>query len=177
MTSNEKIDWIIRPTTSKDADSIDALLKVCYETLLPNDYDANLLEKALPLISEARPELLTCGTWYLVQHPETGMVVGCGGWADSPTGTTETNVHLRHFATHPDYVRMGIAKGIWDCIRADIIARLGPDTDLEVYSTLTAQLFYESLGFVRIATVHLPLRSDCNFPSVLMRRSGKSLEL
>lgn len=176
--SDEKVQWIIRPTTSEDACAIDSLLKICYETLLPNDYAKDLLEKALPLITRARPELLTCGTWYLVEHPESGAVVGCGGWGESPNDkTTEKSVfHLRHFATHPQYVRQGVANAIWNRIRNDIMSEIGPNTDLEVYSTFTAQPFYNKLGFEPVETVYLPIHPDVSFPSVLMRRRGKSLE-
>lgn len=39
-------------------------------------------------------------------------IVGCGGWTPkSPMG--DDIPHLRHFATDPDYTRMGIAKLIW----------------------------------------------------------------
>lgn len=173
----EKIQWIIRPTTSEDADAIDALLKICYETLLPKDYEADLLEKSLPLITRARPELLTCGTWYLVEHPKDGAIVGCGGWGQSPTDnkTHQSVPHLRHFATHPQYVRQGVGKVIWNRIRDDISSELGPDADLEVYSTFTAEPFYSSLGFEAVETVHLPIHPDFSFPSVLMRRMGQFL--
>lgn len=176
---NERIEWIVRPTTSDDAEAIDNLLKVSYDTLLANDYDAHLLEKALPFITKARTELLTCGTWYLAEHPQDGTVVGCGGWTkNTPMKTSETLKvvpHLRHFATHPQYLRKGIARAIWQQIRNDVIEKCGAETDLEVYSTITAVPFYQSLGFQEKETIDIPLRSDCNFPSVLMERTGKSL--
>lgn len=172
----ETIEWIVRPTTSNDASEIDALLKTCYETLLPKDYNADLMTKSLPLLTKARPELLTCGTWYLVEHPENGAIVGCGGWSQSPTDKTQSVPHLRHFATHPNFVRKGIAKALWNRIRDSILSEMGTDTDLEVYSTFTAEPFYSSLGFEPVETVHLPIHSDFTFPSILMRRTGKSLK-
>ena len=175
--TKETIHWIVRPTTQEDKEAIDALLKICYETLLPKDYDADLLEKSLPLITRARPELLTSGTWYLVEHPVDGTVVGCGGWGQSPTDKTQKSApHLRHFATHPQFVRQGIGKLIWNRIRDDVISKLGPNTDLEVYSTSTAQPFYASLGFEAVETVHLPIHPNFTFPSILMRRTGQSIE-
>lgn len=174
--TKEKVEWIVRPTTSKDAAEIESLLTTCYETLLPKDYDADLLAKALPLITKARPELLTCGTWYLVEHPGNGAAVGCGGWSRSPTNASHSVPHLRHFATHPNYVRQGIGKALWSRIRDDIISELGPITDLEVYSTFTAQPFYASLGFEPVERVQLPIHPDFTFPSILMQRMGQSLE-
>jgi len=174
---NEKIQWVVRPTRSEDSDAINELLKICYETLLPSDYDADVLDKALPLITRARPELLNSGTWYLVEHPKDGTVVGCGGWGHSPTEKTRESVpHLRHFATHPQYVRQGVGKAIWNRILDDIVSELGTGADLEVYSTFTAQPFYVSLGFVPVETVHLPIHPDFTFPSVLMQRTRQCME-
>mmetsp|Transcript_20387 Transcript_20387/g.36986 ORF Transcript_20387/g.36986 Transcript_20387/m.36986 type:complete len:177 (+) Transcript_20387:258-788(+) len=172
----EKIEWVVRPTTTNDACEIDALLKKCYETLLPKDYDADLLTRSLPLLTKARPELLTCGTWYLVEDPESGAIVGCGGWSHSPTDKTHRLPHLRHFATHPNFLRKGIAKALWNRIRDSIVSEMGPDTDLEVYSTFTAEPFYTSLGFEPVETVYLPIHPDFTFPSKLMRRAGQSLK-
>ena len=46
---------------------------------------------------------------------------------------------------------------------------IGPNTTLEVYSTLTAEPFYAALGFLHVERVEIPLR-ECNFTSILMRR-------
>ena len=72
--------WIIRPATTEDSAKIDALLYASYSKLFPMDYSADILDKALPIISKAKPDLLTCGTWYVVEDFSTRELVGCGGW-------------------------------------------------------------------------------------------------
>ena len=113
IPQTERIQWIVRPTTMEDKDSIDQLLRTSYEHLLAKDYDSELLQIALPRLCSARPELLTSSTWYVAEHPQTGALVGCGGW--TPQSPFRENIpHLRHFATHPEYTRQGIARALWD---------------------------------------------------------------
>ena len=175
--SKETIDWIVRPSQLEDADHINSLFQNCYGTLLSKDYDADFLEKALPKICTVRNDLLDCGTWYVVIHPTTNELVGCGGWTpESPRG--ESVPHLRHFATSPTYTRKGIASSLWRRIRTDVCDHFQSSEDempmMEVYSTLTAEPFYKSLGFETIEQLLIPLGDDVSFPSLLMRRKQYS---
>ena len=170
----QRIQWVVRPTTADDKEAADALLLQSYSKLLRKDYDEKFLEVAVPDMSHARPELLTSNSWYVVEHPETRKLVGCGGWTPkSPFG--EDVPHLRHFATHPDHLRQGVGRAIWDrtwndyCEYADQSADDGRK-DMEVLSTITAESFYASLGFQKIKDIVVPIREDCPFPAVLMRR-------
>ena len=114
-TPKERIDWKIRPATLEDQDGVNQLLMDSYKHLLAADYEADFLEVALPLITQGREELLTCGTWYVVQDPRDDNLVGCGGWTFRQPAQTDLKVpHLRHFATRADRTRMGIGKVIWN---------------------------------------------------------------
>lgn len=191
-----RVDWIVRPTTADDGDAVTELLSHCYGTILAQDYSQEILAKALPIIAKANPELLTCGTWYIVQHPTSQQVVGCGGWtrskpkirpkdddessSSSPTTTEKQHPppNLRHFATHPDWLRQGVATALWqkivDTMKNDPeLATDSSDCCMEVFSTLTAQSFYASLGFQPMEQLNITLGDDCLFPAVLMRRIGK----
>lgn len=146
---NEMINWIIRPATIDDRDGCAALIQLSYRTLLPRDYSDECLDKCLPLITTPREQLLTCNTWFVVEHPSTRQIVGCGGWTlrsplantakdtveNEEAATKESNAiekapsrvepdapvpHLRHFATHPGHARMGIASSIWQKIHSEI---------------------------------------------------------
>lgn len=202
----EKINWIVRPTTLDDHDDIAKLLNDSYATLLSQDYDTNLLQKALPDITKPKHELLTCGTWYIVLHPDSNQVVGCGGWSyhlprkipsnDDDKNSANDTVkddnkvnnsqqqqqqkekqtiipHLRHFATHPNALRMGVGRAIWDRCWTDIQQSkqlFGSNTILEVLSTITGQSFYQSFGFEPVQNLPLPIDEDYLFPCILMRR-------
>jgi GNAT superfamily N-acetyltransferase len=156
MTKNERVEWVVRPATINDRNKINQLLKESYSDLLRQDYDDETLSIALPALTSARDELLTCGTWYVVHHPDdSSTLVGCGGWTKQQPKKSETSIsstvpHLRHFATHPSATRQGVASALWKQTWEDITQICGPDTSLEVFSTLTAVPFYASLGFVPI---------------------------
>ena len=165
--------WIVRPTALEDEEAINVLLKSSFETLLQPHYNGDVLKTALPLITKTRKELLTCGTWYVAEDPADRSIVGCGGWTpENPPKAKDGLPHLRHFATDPKVTRQGVARAIWGRIWQDVRSKMGPCTSLEVFSTLTAKAFYESLGFVEVDTLELPLADDCLFPCILMRRKG-----
>jgi GNAT superfamily N-acetyltransferase len=191
-TLHPRVKWIVRPATLSDREGVTTLLQKSYGTLLRADYTEDCLAKYLPLISQPRDELLTCNTWYVVQDPSTHEFVGCGGWTVDPPkssedATIEDSVataghstsspfvpHLRHFAVHPNYLRRGIASDVWNCSKSAIEARCAaenvPFPALEVFSTLTAESFYKSLGFEPLSRIDLELVKGVTFPSILMRR-------
>jgi Acetyltransferase (GNAT) domain len=192
----EKINWIIRPATVQDRDKCADLIRLSYSSQLSTHYSAECLEQCLPLITNPREELLTCNTWYLAEHPATHQIVGCGGWTvrqpqaeerlndDSnvtPSSCMDTSStpplvpHLRHFASHPDYPRCGIASAIWKRTQQDIAHQFEvvygrPFPVLEVFSTLNAEPFYESCGFVVVERLNIAIAKDAIFPATLMRR-------
>jgi GNAT superfamily N-acetyltransferase len=177
MPFSERIQWKVRPATLADKNAVNELLMNSYENLLAADYDQEFLETALPLISKGREELLTCGTWYVVEDPRDGTLTGCGGWtfrnpAQERAADGRKVPHLRHFATRADMTRKGIGKAIWNQSWDDIIEQStdGVDTTLEVFSTITAAPFYASVGFEKVKELSLPLADNCNFPCILMRR-------
>ena len=174
--SKQPKKWNVRPSTSNDKEAVEALLRLSYANLLSKDYEKEMLEIVLPLLCRSRPELLTSGTWYVVEDPITKAIVGCGGWTpQSPLG--ELIPHLRHFATDPRQLRKGIARAIWDRTWEDWCKYSSNSNvcneegiNLEVFSTITAEPFYKSLGFEKVKEITIPIRDDCEFPAILMRR-------
>jgi hypothetical protein len=228
------IDWNVRPATIDDANQTAKLLSDSFYTILPQNYDQDTLTKVLPSITTPRQQLLTCGTWYVVEDPVTKDIVGCGGWTlRSPANSTSQNStanataqnstaqiciaqnatmqnattqnattqnataqnstdnstaqnatardipvpQLRHFATHPGWTRQGIGKALWKRTWRDISDAVGPETPLEVYSTLTAEPFYASFGFAPVKRVEVTMVKDCPFPVIFMRRESQNSSL
>lgn len=154
----------IRPTTQADLAAVDALLARSYPKLLKADYPPSVLVTALPIIARARPELLTCGTYYVVD--DAGGILGAGGW------TTDRSIpalgHIRHVVTDDRAVRRGVGRALmahcFDAARATGMARL------ECWSTYTAVPFYEAVGFVAIGPMEVPLDPGITFPATRMMR-------
>jgi N-acetylglutamate synthase-like GNAT family acetyltransferase len=157
----------IRVSSANDISGVDALLSLSYPVLLEPDYAPSVLVAALPLISKARPELLTCATYFVAER--AGEIVGAGGWTRNRlTGGVEPGLgHIRHVVTDYRFVRQGIAKGLMTHVLKD--AQDAGMQRMECFSTLTAVPFYAALGFITTQDVSVPIGlAGIKFPSVLM---------
>lgn len=160
----------IRVATAVDIAAVDVLLARSYPALLKHDYAPSVLVAALPLISKAKPALVTCGTYYVAQR--AGQVVGAGGWtAHAPTGGSVAGVgHIRHVVTDHRALRCGIGAALMAHV---FKAALGAGMrQLECWSTLTAEPFYAAQGFQREAEIEVPIGpARLPFRSVRMRKT------
>ncbi len=162
----------IRPARPDDSSAVEAMLARSYPELLPQDYDAEILNNVLPLITRAKPALMTCGTYFLAECAETEEVIGAGGWTDiSPANgvSDDRRGHVRHVATRSDWVRRGVARRLIEVTLASAEAH-GMER-MSCMSTLTARGFYEALGFEDRGVVELSLAPGVHFPTVQMTRA------
>ncbi|MEX0310296.1 MAG: GNAT family N-acetyltransferase [Tateyamaria sp.] len=152
----------IRPTTKADLAAVDALLARTYPKLLKADYPPSVLVTALPVISRAQPQLLVCGTYYVVE--EDGAVLGAGGW--TPDCKDSSLGHIRHVVTDDRALRRGVGRRLmthcFDVARADGVSKM------ECWATRTAVPFYEAVGFRRVGLIDVQLGEGITFPSVRM---------
>ena len=152
--------------TIKDVPEISAMFERSYSVLLAPDYEGDLLSVALPIMGQARPELVTSGRFFTVRL--NGNLVGAGGWSTHAPGNPRdhTQAHFRHVATDPSATRMGVGTvllaSIFDQARAEGVP------SLMAYSTLTAEPFYAGKGFKRIREISVPLAGRVLFPCVEM---------
>jgi len=166
----------VRVAEGADDAAVGALLRASYSTLMSASYPADVLAAALPLMTVARPELLMSGTFFVAVPDATGAaapatLIGCGGWTpERPgAGTVVPGVgHVRHFATHPAWIRAGIGRAIMSVIVDQ--ARSAGSATLEALSSLGAEPFYAALGFEPIRATTVVLAGTTPFPSVEMRR-------
>lgn len=160
----------VRLSSPSDMASVNKLLAVSYPDLMKKSYNFTTLSAAIPLISKARPELLSSGTFYIAELSD-GQIVGCGGWTkNSPVhGDTisQNSGHIRHFATHPDFVRQGVGKAIFN--RCKEQAQTQELQEFMCYSSLNAEKFYQSLGFSTVRSMDIPLTPEITFPCLFMR--------
>jgi N-acetylglutamate synthase-like GNAT family acetyltransferase len=127
-----------------------------------------MLAAVLPSMTTANLKLLASGTYYVQQTPD-GRIVSCGGWTPEEPGTNRVEdgvAHLRHFATHVDFIKQGLGAGILDRCRQDALAA-GVGT-LMCFSSLSAVAFYTSFGFSVHNYTDLIMRSGAKFPTVIM---------
>jgi N-acetylglutamate synthase-like GNAT family acetyltransferase len=135
---------------------------------MPKSYDATLLDLALPLMTKANPALLASGTYYAAFSNE-GLAIGSGGWTKERPGTRDLQpelAHIRHFATHPEWVGIGVGRSIYaECTKAASAAGI---KRFECYSSLNAERFYAALGFRAIRHMDVVMGRRISFPSILM---------
>lgn len=165
--SNEAIT--LRAATPNDDEALTALIGAAYGALERGRYATGMLEAALPLMSRANPKLLAGGTYYVAEIG--GEPVACGGWSFQAPGTGETIegvTHIRHFATHPDHVRKGIARLLLDHCLSEA-ADSGAAT-MRAQATLQAEPFYSAAGFRRTGEVQAQLGAGIALPAIEMER-------
>ena len=162
-------DISIRAATPDDRDALTRLIAASYATLERAAYERDMLAAAMPAMSKANPTLLASGTYYVAEIG--GEPAGCGGWTrEAPhTGALAEGVgHIRHFATHPDHLRKGVARRLLDHCLAEAAAagiRL-----MKSQSTLLAEPFYAAAGFRCVAGDIAEMAPGVKLPVVQMER-------
>lgn len=159
----------IRVARLEDSEAVSALLLASYSNLLADYYDRELLDKVLPFMNRADPALLGSGTYY-VAVSNKGTLVGCGGWSIVLPGSQESidgEGHVRHFATHPEWLGRGIGTSLLGRCFMDAKPHLHT---LHCFSSLNAEPFYRACGFKMIGPIEVPMGPSLKFPSVLMKR-------
>ena len=158
----------LRPTTVSDQELIGNLLAASYPILMREAYPDDVLQQALPAMTRANLELLSSDTFYMVEEAN-GQAVGCGGWTLERPGTGQVEkglAHVRHFATHPAFTGNGIGRTIFQHCAEQ--ARMAGVARFECYSSLNAEGFYASLGFVSVEQFDVQMGPTLNFSAVRM---------
>jgi GNAT superfamily N-acetyltransferase len=160
----------IRLAEPADSDALSALILASYSTLYRGWYADDVLAAALPLMSKANPQLLASGTYYVAEL--AGALAGCGGWTAAPPGggqITPGVAYIRHFATHPDHVRKGVASRLIKRCVGDAKA-----TGVRVFkcmASLPAESFYASVGFRRAGLTDFVFPGNIRLAAILMERN------
>ncbi len=160
----------IRTASTEDREILSALIAAAYGKLAEGGhYDQRSLGVALPAMSRANPKLLESGSYYIAEID--GRAAGCGGWTREAPGTGEVVDgvgHIRHFATHPDFLRRGVARRLLDHCLAQA-ATQGVRL-MKSNSTLPAQAFYAAAGFVRVREIEVEMAPGAHLPAIEMER-------
>lgn len=161
----------LRVATLEDCDAVTAVLGPSYAALMAGAYPPDLLARTLPAIGRANPALLQSGRYYLVES-ETGEPAGCGGWSPDPPGRTDGDrdrAHIRHFATHPAWIRRGVGRLLYERCAAD--ARAAGFTRFEAWASLNGESFYAAMGFRPLGRIETSMPGGVLFPAIRMERA------
>jgi ribosomal protein S18 acetylase RimI-like enzyme len=162
--------FCIRVAGPIDGPAVSSMLEASYTKLLAIDYEPDLLAKLLPLVTKANSQLLASGNFYVAQT-QLGHFIGCGGWSREQPGSGEIKqgeAHIRHFATHPDWIRRGVGRALLSRCVED--AKTAAVKVLECHSSLSAAAFYRASGFVVIRPIDMQSSPDVSTPGILLRR-------
>ena len=163
-------DFTIRQATPADAAAVSGVLRASYTQLLRGWYDQQTLDRALPFVVQANPELLSSGTYYVCVS-DSDDFLGCGGWTQHRPeggGAISGLGHVRHFATHPDHCRKGVGRAIYG--RCEHDARNQGITALECQSSRYAVPFYRSVGFHVVESIQISFGVGVDFPAICMTK-------
>ncbi|WP_417250001.1 GNAT family N-acetyltransferase [Celeribacter sp.] len=163
--------FVLRPSTGDDLGRVAALLEDAYTTKLVDDYHPNVLNAALPVITKPKESLIRSGT-YLVADSGGGHLLAAGGWSwHGPVGgvAPRDTAHMRHVVVGSAYGGQGVGRVLLEAVMAS--AREAGVRRLLCVSTISAEGFYEDMGFMRLADVELTLGPGMSFPAVQMARA------
>lgn len=164
-------EFSIRVAGPEDEFWVSETLEASYSLLMPPSYEEDVLAVALPSMIRANPALLSAGTYYVAEATDGGLA-GCGGWTPERPGSGEIEPklsHIRHFATHPDWLGRNVGRSIY--LRCEAEARAAGVDRFECYASLNSEKFYAALGFQRVRPVDVPMGDRLKFPAILMERS------
>ena len=156
----------IRPAEISDRPVLVQLIADCYAAVYPGWYDADVLSEAMPAMLRIDPALLASGRYFVADFDK--RLAGCGGWSAGAPGKETGAGHIRHFATHPDFMGKGVGGTILEHCVAE--ARTNGMARLQCFSSLPAESFYARHGFARLDEVNVMLGESVPFPAVLMER-------
>ncbi len=159
----------VEPAAPGDRDRLETLIADCYSAVYPGWYEADLLTDALPEMLRIDQRLLESGRYFAAMVD--GQLAGCGGWSLFAPGAGkggEATGHIRHFATHPQFMRMGVGGAILErCVRDAGAAGV---RQLQCFSSKPGEAFYARHGFERVGEVAIMLGDSIPFPAILMKR-------
>lgn len=159
----------IKPATEANRDELEQLISVCYSEVYPGWYEEDVLIDALPAMLRVDAKLLESGRYLSAYKGK--KLAGCGGWStmEPGSGNMQSGIgHIRHFATHPDFMRQGVGSAILNaCITAATEEGL---ERLQCFSSLAAEDFYNRHGFEPKQEVTIMLGENIPFPAILMER-------
>ncbi|MES2377352.1 MAG: GNAT family N-acetyltransferase [Bacteroidota bacterium] len=159
---------ITRLAAFDDVPKLMELIALSVRGLSTDYYTPQQIESALKYIFGVDSQLITDGTYYVIEKDD--QFVGCGGWSKRNTlygGDQHKNIvdplldpatdaaRIRAFFVHPDHARQGIGKHIINV--CETAARDNGFTCFELGATLPGVPLYTALGYLPVKRVDAAL--------------------
>jgi len=182
----------IRLAEARDIPLLRELIEASVRGLQAGDYSAAQLESALRTVYGVDTQLISDGTYFVVEETESAgaaLLVGCGGWSkrktlfggdhwkelrkelgagreDSLLDPAKDSAKIRAFFVHPAWARRGIGGMILEACEA--AAGAAGFRRLEMGATLTGVPFYRAKGYVELEEAEVALGDGMTLSDVRM---------
>ena len=174
----------IRLAEARDIPLLRELIEASVRGLQAGDYSAAQLESALRTVYGVDTQLISDGTYFVVEETESAgaaLLVGCGGWSkrttlyggdqfagreDSLLDPAKDSAKIRAFFVHPAWARRGIGGMILEACEA--AAGAAGFRRLEMGATLTGIPFYRAKGYVELEAAEVALGDGMTLAVVRM---------
>jgi GNAT superfamily N-acetyltransferase len=171
----------IRPAKLEECDELERLIARSARELSRSDYTSAQIEGALSGAFGVDTQLITDGTYFVVESD--GRIVGCGGWswrrtlfgsdsrAERDAGELDPKTdaaRIRAFFIDPAFARRGIGRALLEHCEAAALSR--GFTRFELMATLPGQRLYAACGYSPQGEVRYPVAPNVWIEFVPMRK-------
>jgi len=182
-----EIDFTIRLANPEDIPQLRPLIEQSVRVLQRDDYSAEQLEAALGTAYGVDTQLITDGTYYVVETAGAAgerALVACGGWSmrktlygsdrgpfrdDAMLDPALDAAKIRAFFVHPDWTRRGLATLILKTCEQAAYAR--GFRRFEMGATLTGVPMYAARGYEAKERLEVPLPNGLTLAVVRMGKT------
>jgi GNAT superfamily N-acetyltransferase len=154
------MSYHIRSATPADKQNLDRLIALSARALSRDAYSEEEIETAIAHVFGVDSELVADGSYFVVEPPEGGEALACGGWSRRKTlfggdrfaarssgylDPQHEPAKIRAFFVHPDYARKGIGRVL--LAHCEQAARAHGFGQAEMMATLPGVRLYEKCGY------------------------------
>jgi GNAT superfamily N-acetyltransferase len=170
-----------RLATFDDIPTLQTLIALSVRGLSRDYYTDNQIESAIKYIFGVDSQLVTDGTYYVLE--KDSLIVACGGWSKRNTlygGDQHKEVadplldpkidaaRIRAFFVHPDYARQGIGRKMINL--CEDAAKTSGFNSFELGATLPGVPLYEAMGYIAIERVDATMADGETLGIMKMRK-------
>jgi GNAT superfamily N-acetyltransferase len=152
----------LRLATPTDLPRLHALIERSVRVLSAGYYTGPQIESALQYVFGPDTRLIADRTYFVIES-DAGELVAAGGWSrrktlyggdqmksdsDPPLDPTTDPARIRAFFVHPDWIRRGLARRLFERCSADATA--AGFRSMELMATLPGEPLYLALGFAPV---------------------------